>query len=130
MQLLGVGVRCGSLYKLELFFGNAECYTANFDSLWHRRLGHVSTDNLKKLVKCVDGVDADVKVCTDLCEVCVAGKQTSVKNTQPRVKTTRPLERVHSDLTGPVAPTAYNGVKYLMTFIDDYSFLCNVWSEK
>jgi len=122
---VGIGTRFGSLYKLALNPNNGECYTANNnDTLWHRRLGHVSADSMKKLVKYVDGIDEDIKVCTDLCEVCVAGKQTSVKHTQPRVKTTRPLERIHSDLTGAIKPTAYNGVQYLMTFIDDYTHFC------
>ena len=32
-----------------------------------------------------------------------------------------PLELVHSDLCGPLPSASFSGLKYLLTFIDDYS---------
>ncbi|KAG8237043.1 hypothetical protein J437_LFUL016109 [Ladona fulva] len=31
------------------------------------------------------------------------------------------LDRVHSDVVGPISPTSIGGCKYLVTFIDEYS---------
>lgn len=49
------------------------------------------------------------------------GKQVSQSFPGVRPRTTRPLERVHSDLCGPIAPTAYDGSRYILTFIDDFT---------
>jgi len=35
--------------------------------------------------------------------------------------TTRPLERIHSDVKGPISPVAYDGARYFVTFVDDYT---------
>ena len=73
------------------------------------------------MTKCVDGFKNIPKIEGKLCDTCVECKQVSVPHRQSREKTDRPLRRVHSDLFGPINPVAHNGVKYLLTFVDDYT---------
>lgn len=79
--------------------------------MWHRRLGHLSLGNMRKVSKMVNGVP-DLKYNQNgICDICVEGKQAKLPFGGTRPRTTRPLERVHSELCGPISSTAYNGVK-------------------
>ena len=49
------------------------------------------------------------------------GKQTKLPHDQHHTRAIRPLQLVHSDLMGPIKPTSYDGKKYIITFIDDYT---------
>jgi hypothetical protein len=44
-----------------------------------------------------------------------------VPHNQTRVKTRRPLERIHSDVVGPIEPVSYNGNRYIINLLDDYT---------
>jgi hypothetical protein len=57
----------------------------------------------------------------EICEVCVSGKQTRVSHKQTRVKASRPLEKIHSDVVGPIDPVSYNGNRYILTLLNDYT---------
>ena len=85
--------------------------------LWHRRLGHISIDRIKKLVK--DGVLCTLDY-TDL-ETCVEyikGKQIN-KSKKNVNRSSNILEIVHTDLCCPDMDMLSK--KYFITFIDDYS---------
>lgn len=92
-------------------------------SLWHFRLGHLNTADMKKLVSFSDGMQMNVSTAAnEVCEPCVFGKQT--RSSFPRNKTPRSkriLELVHTDVWGPLKTTAYDGSRYFVTFTDDYS---------
>ena len=45
----------------------------------------------------------------------------------PTVKATYPLERVHSDVCGPITPVSQGGFKYIMNFVDEYSSMLFVY---
>ena len=87
----------------------------------HERYGHISYDTLKSLPECSK---FDTK---PRCEACEKGKATkpaarnhNKKGTQ--IRTSRPLERLHADLVGPIKPTTPSTqYKYLLTVTDDYS---------
>jgi hypothetical protein len=36
-----------------------------------------------------------------------------------RVRAKRPLERIHSDVVGPISPIGYDGSRYILTLVDD-----------
>ena len=85
--------------------------------LWHRRLGHISIERIKKLVN--DGVLstldlADFKTCVN----CIKGKQTN-KYKRGAKRSTNLLEIIHTDICCPGMDA--NSLKYFITFIYDYS---------
>ena len=87
---------------------------------WHRILGHVNKRDLLRL----EGVVNDMKITnkTDFqCTTCILSKQTVPQNREPDQRATTPMEFVHSDLCGPITPTAMSGFKYAMNYVDDYT---------
>ena len=102
--------------------------------LWHKRLGHIGRTGLEKVKHLVDGILVNLDQNPRICSVCVEGKQTRLAHVQSRTRATRPLQLVHSDLMGPIQTEAYNGKRYVLTFIDDYThfvvvYLLNAKSE-
>ena len=85
--------------------------------LWHWRLGHIYIERMKKLVN--EGVLStlnfiDFETCVD----CIKGKQTN-KSKKGAKRSTNLLEIIHTDIFCPEMNA--NGLKYFITFIDDYS---------
>lgn len=89
--------------------------------IWHSRLGHMRSKNMKVLTK--EGYLPKAEVGElEFCEGCVLGK--SHKQSFPTAKHTTKgiLEYVHTDLWGsPSTPESLGGCKYFISFIDDYS---------
>ena len=86
--------------SLHVHFGTKRCNT-NEDSsmLWHWRLGHISIDRIKRLVK--DGVLStldytDLETCVD----CIKGKQTN-KSKKNVNRSSNILEIMHTDICYP-----------------------------
>ena len=50
-----------------------------------------------------------------------ANKSDLPLNPKNYVSTTRPLERLHVDLCGPVRITSRGGKRYVLVIVDDYS---------
>ena len=85
--------------------------------LWHRRLGHISIERIKKLVN--DGVlstldFADFETCVN----CIKGKQTN-KSKKGAKRSINLLEIIYTDICCPDMDA--NSSKYFITFIDYYS---------
>ena len=97
---------------------------------WHRRLGHCSTRTVIDMAKSsvVQGMPIDLSTSPPMCNPCVLGKQTrsSVPRVREGVRATRPFERVHLDLCGPMSIPSRSGRLYSMNVIDDFSSY--VWS--
>jgi hypothetical protein len=94
----------------------------NNSKIWNSRMGHVGHNQLQQLAKMIDGMNTKLnnnKI--EVCEICVSGKQTRMPHNQSRVKTRRPLGRIHSDLVGPIDPVPCNGNRYILTLLDDYN---------
>lgn len=96
--------------------------------LWHRRFGHLNARSLEKLIRdeMVTGLKVDGAVKTKdmvVCEPCVVGKQTrkpfAVRDGK---RSSRVLELIHS-----VTPVGVLGVKYFVTFTDDWSHFAVVF---
>ncbi|UYV79748.1 FHDC1 [Cordylochernes scorpioides] len=96
---------------------------------WHRKLGHIGMQNLRKLESLVDGMELNKleKLENDVCEICIMAKQTRKSFGNERSRATRPLEIVHTDLCGPIEPLTHDNKKYIMTFLDDYTHFCYVY---
>ena len=89
----------------------------NSSMLWHRRLGHISIQRIKRLVN--EGVLStldftDFETCVD----CIKGKQTN-KSKKGAKRSTDILEIIHTDICCPDMDS--QGPKYFISFIDDYS---------
>ena len=126
---IGTGILADGLYRiclqneatnnsLHVHIGTKRC-NINEDSsmLWHRILGHISIDRIKRLVK--DGVLStldytDFETCVD----CIKGKQTN-KSKKHANRSSNILEIIHTDICCPDMDMP--GQKYFITFIDDYS---------
>ena len=138
-----IGHKHGKLYKLN---AATEKETERHDvalniideeksmELWHLRFGHLGYDNLNMLKdkSMVDGMDVTVNNGPDRkCEGCAMGKQH--RNPFPKhseANTTQILERIHSDVCGPMNVNSVGGSRYFVTFIDDYSRYTTVYMMK
>ncbi|XP_052734083.1 uncharacterized protein LOC128196632 [Vigna angularis] len=128
-KVIGFGELCDGLYFIKL--QNNAAYSSmhvsaglkrcvmNEDSsvLWHRRLGHISIERIKRLVN--EGVLStldftDFETCVD----CIKGKQTN-KSKRGAKRSSSLLEIIHTDIWCPDMDAS--SPKYFITFIDDYS---------
>ncbi len=91
--------------------------------LWHQRLGHISEDTIQRMANSgiAKGMKVDGHGMGD-CSACHKGKQT--RNPIPHTTqdwSSEILERVFSDLCGPMETLSIKGYRYFITFTDDYS---------
>jgi hypothetical protein len=89
-------------------------------STWHQRLGHPGNDVIKTM-------NLPQQTAEGLCEVCTCSKITLLPFPSHFPSVTRPLERLHMDLVGPITPASVSGFKYFLTVVDQYSsfkFVC------
>ena len=100
---------------------------------WHERMGHLNWEALKSM-RAVNppllGVKLDASSPpTSTCEGCVAGKakRRTFKSSESRsTRSTEPIERIHSDLMGPMEPASIGGHRYACVFTCDYTG--HVWT--
>lgn len=118
---------CKSEHGVYKFSGNiGTCMISREEKsafLWHRRLGHINYQSLKKMrdgaVSGIEFKDDDTEIKN--CDVCARGKQARLPFKQSETKSTRSLELIHSDLCGPMETQSIGHAKYFLTFIDDYT---------
>ena len=128
-DLMFQGFRHGNLYLVDFSSNEASLRTCFFTKrslgwLWHRRLGHVSMSQLKKLTKhdMVVGVKDVIFEKDKPCSACQAGKQVGSSHPMKSfVSTSRPLELLHMDLFGPTTYKSIGGNKFCLVIVDDYS---------
>ncbi|CAD7085369.1 unnamed protein product [Hermetia illucens] len=62
----------------------------------------------------------------DLCEACIKGKQAKLPFNKEKDKShvKRPLFIIHSDVCGPISPTAISNKNYFVLFVDEYTHYC------
>lgn len=99
--------------------------------LWHKRFGHLSYKNVRhlKLNNMVDGI-GEVHIDGGFCESCAESKMIRLPFNKSRPKTTRPLERVHTDVCGQITPKTVDGYQYFVSFIDDFTHFAVVYLIK
>nr|KYP76956.1 Retrovirus-related Pol polyprotein from transposon TNT 1-94 [Cajanus cajan] len=129
-KVIGFGELRDGLYSINLQNNDAAYNSMHVSSglkrcvmnedssmLWHRRLGHISIDRIKRLVN--DGVlstldFADFETSVD----CIKGKQTN-KSKKGSKRSSNILEIIHTDIC--CSDMDANSPRYFITFIDDYS---------
>ena len=95
---------------------------------WHRALGHLNFEDMSKL-----GIKMSIYRSIDRpleCKTCLMGKFTRKPFDRLEITTVRPLELIHTDLSGTIRVPAVDGVKYYLTFVDDYSRFTSVYLLK
>jgi hypothetical protein len=101
-----------------------EAYEVELNTnLWHKRLGHQDLTKILETFK-YDGLENSPKGLKNMkldCTTCAQSKMKDqpFKTTNPDVKA--PLDIVHLDLSGPIAPTSMQGNRYVTKFTDYYS---------
>ncbi|GJT75121.1 retrovirus-related pol polyprotein from transposon TNT 1-94 [Tanacetum coccineum] len=126
-----IGSRGIDLYSITLqdtFTPNPICLMAKASStqtwLWNRRLSHLNFNTINLLSKydIVTGLPKLRFIKDHLCSSCELGK---AKRKSFKIKTTpsskRRLQILHMDLCGPMRVESFNGKKYVLVIIDDYS---------
>lgn len=98
--------------------------------VWHQRFGHLNELSLNQLVRkeMVTGMPSKLNGKLNFCKICVESKMAHLPYKQVKYsKSSRPLELIHSDVCGPINPVTWNGKKYFVTFIDDYTNFVSVY---
>ena len=86
-------------------------------NLWHLRFAHAPTSTLRK-IKVIKSKFDSTK-----CRICIRAKQTRKPFLPSNEKTTRKLERIHSDICGQYPESKGNSI-YVLTFLDDFTHWC------
>ncbi|KAJ0879369.1 putative RNA-directed DNA polymerase [Helianthus annuus] len=125
--------RVNDLYVLDMSVattttGQAHCFVSRAmekeSQLWHRKMGHIHLRKMNHLVhnNLVTGVHVKGFHLEGKCISCVKGKQKKKSHPKKQVNSvSRPLERLHMDLFGPVNVKSITGDYYCLVVIDDYS---------
>lgn len=91
--------------------------------MWHRRLGHINYQSLKKMrdgaVLGIEFDDDDSEI--KKCETCPLGKHTRMPFKSSERKSNKILELIHLDLMGPMETQSIGHAKYALTMVDDFS---------
>ena len=94
----------------------------NAFELWHKRLGHMSVDIMKKLFSGLVEYMPKFAFGNHQCTTCLEGKMSKKKF--PKGQSTRAskvLGHVHTDVVDPINVPTFGGGKYHLNFVDDYS---------
>ncbi|KAJ9565087.1 hypothetical protein OSB04_001053 [Centaurea solstitialis] len=133
---IGSGILVDGLYKFLISHSIFENHLTmhhkvgtinkeNSSFVWHKKLGHIPQEKLRRLVKegVLSNLDfTDYKSCVD----CIKGKTT--KHTKKGAKrSSQLLEIIHTDICGPFDVPTFGGENYFITFIDDYSRYCYLY---
>ena len=87
---------------------------------WHARLGHISLSKLLNLNLNLISKDVPRDVIKQ-CLICSKARQHRLPFPHSQIHSTHAFELVHIDLWGPYRVQTYNGYKYFLTIVDDYS---------
>lgn len=106
--------------------------TATNLRMWHERLGHIGKRAIRELAKkgLVKGVSMSDKV-DFFCEACQLGKahRLPFKECVEKVST-KPGEKIHTDVCGPMSVESLGGARYFLTFKDDATGFRHVYFIK
>ena len=91
--------------------------------LWHMRLSHVSYIKLdmmmrKSMLKGLPQLEVRTYMVYASCQY---GKAHQLSYEESKFKAKEPLKLIHFDVFGPVKQASIGGMRYMVTFIDDFS---------
>ena len=115
-----MGRECTGLYLLQ----NSSVHTAlivkasSSSELSHTRLGHPSYSNFS-LLRIV--LDVNVSNKPDCCDVRHFSKQKRLPFVCSSHVSNKPFELIHCDLWGPFTTCTFDGFRYFLTIVDDFT---------
>ncbi|KAJ0441169.1 putative RNA-directed DNA polymerase [Helianthus annuus] len=118
-KVLMIGSQNCGLY----FVGNSgnmfnACFNSSVQSFtWHSRLGHPSDQVLAVLKQSLNMSSSE----HGPCDICHRAKQVRVPFPLSEHKSKAVGDLVHLDVWGPYKVTSYDGYKYFLTIVDDFS---------
>jgi hypothetical protein len=138
-MIVMTGMEYERLLKLKVTYAHTQktAYLSHHDQgimssslLWHARFGHINYDKLHLLKK--NGVSGFPTIPRKLkqYDACILEKHNKQPFHDVTSRECRKLELIHFDLCGPMHVPSANGNRYIMTFIDDYSWMCWVYLLK
>lgn len=130
-EVIGIGKR-NNLYELSIYVNRIESNIVEMnDELWHKRYGHISYHGLNQLCKknLVHGMNISSIDVSRQCEACIDGKMTRL-SFESRKRAKRVLEIVHTDVCGPVTQTSFEGYRYFVSFLDDFTHFSTIYCMK
>ena len=99
--------------------------------IWHRRMGHISAPTVNRLKNVILGANELICDKMTLCEICVKTKLHKKSFDKDRDRASRPCERIHVDLMGPIVPPTFiKNNTYIMCVTDDFSRYLQVFLLK
>nr|GEU63490.1 retrovirus-related Pol polyprotein from transposon TNT 1-94 [Tanacetum cinerariifolium] len=121
----GIRKKCLYVMKLGNKLKDQICLETIHENsmLWHRRLGHANMRRIQSLAS-NDLVRNLPKLKFDqhFCDACKIGKQAHASHkAKDIVSKTRCLELLHMNLFGPSTVRSYEGNRYTLVIVDDYS---------
>lgn len=129
-KLKGIGKEDDGLYFLvqqqsfsnSRVHDNVKSFAAHDDKknimLWHRRLTHASIGSIKNLLGYT--VD-DCKTVLSDCEICPLAKHTRLPFHNSSIRSTKVFTLLHLDVWGPYNTPTFDGNKFFLTIVDDFS---------
>jgi transposase InsO family protein len=91
-------------------------------SVWHRRLGHLGYENVKRTATMTTGIELDEREDTpEFCRPCVMSKSMRTVSRKPQERATNTFDLIHLDVLGPITPIGYNGHRWALFLTDDHA---------
>jgi hypothetical protein len=86
---------------------------------WHDRYGHLPFSAFKNISEAPQYLQSF----NQHCEACQKGKSVKASSPQqePSIRSTQPLQLLHSDICEPMRTTGIDKSLYMITLVDDYS---------
>lgn len=136
-NLVGIAYKENGLYKMNSYVERLGSCVNNDEKMtkkekFHRILGHVNFNYLNTICKekLVEGMPENLENIFLKCGTCIQNKMHNVPFQNNRSRAKEILELVHTDLNGPHKNEGFDGSKYFLTFIDDYSKCALVYTLK
>ena len=84
-------------------------------------MGHIGATALKALPNRAIGCDLDPKTVenSSKCDICIQAKATRKVSQEEMPRASTILEKIHSDICGPISPETISKKRYFVSFIDD-----------
>jgi Reverse transcriptase (RNA-dependent DNA polymerase)/Retrotransposon gag protein/Integrase core domain/Chromo (CHRromatin Organisation MOdifier) domain/GAG-pre-integrase domain len=121
-----IGQAIGNIYQLKMKNNHLATIASkdikNETLLWHHHLGHPGQKTLLSLSNHVTGLEnAKLISSNEVCNGCIYAKSQRLPFGTATNRAKEILERVHTDICGPMPIPSLKGSKYILTFIDDWT---------